>query len=148
MAARLVEPTLFGEGTGEVPGQPAVLLGSRCPDCATTVFPNQSMCPSCGSDEMAEVSLPERGELWGFTVQSFRPKPPYCGPDPFEPFGVGYVDLGDVVVESRLTNNDTNVLQKVSSVRSVLIKAFDDADGTAVLTYAFAPVEDERHDDE
>ena len=51
---------------------------------------------------MYEVALPATGSVWSCTVQRIRPKPPYEGPDDFEPFAVGYVDLGPVRVESRL----------------------------------------------
>ena len=44
----------------------------------------------------------DRGELWSWTIQHIQPKPPYRGPEPFEPFAVGYVDLGPVRVEARL----------------------------------------------
>jgi uncharacterized OB-fold protein len=53
---------------------------------------------------MARVELPDRGTLWTWTVQAFEPKPPYRAPESgFTPYGVGYVDLGEVIVESRLT---------------------------------------------
>ncbi len=51
---------------------------------------------------MFEAALPATGTVWSSTVQRIRPKPPYEGPDDFEPFAVGYVDLGPVRVESRL----------------------------------------------
>ena len=36
-------------------------------------------------------------------MQAIEPKAPYRAPDGgFAPYGVGYVDLGDVIVESRL----------------------------------------------
>jgi len=53
--------------------------------------------------EMADVTLPDRGVVWTWTVQRMAPKPPYRAPTAgFTPFAVGYVDLGDVLVESRL----------------------------------------------
>ena len=51
---------------------------------------------------MAAVALPNEGRLWSWTVQRLQPKPPYLGPEAFEPFALGYVDLGSVVVETRL----------------------------------------------
>jgi uncharacterized OB-fold protein len=52
--------------------------------------------------------LARRGTLWSWTIQRFRPKsPPYAGPEEFEPYGVGYVELpGEVRVEARLTESD------------------------------------------
>jgi uncharacterized OB-fold protein len=51
---------------------------------------------------MSPTALPRRGTLWSWTVQRSRPKPPYQGPDEFEPFAVGYIDLGPLRVEARL----------------------------------------------
>jgi uncharacterized protein len=77
------------------------LVGARCNSCGTHTFPVQASCPRCGSDTTA-VALPREGSLWSCTVQRTRPKPPYAGPDEFEPFAVGYVDLGPLRIESRL----------------------------------------------
>lgn len=141
MTSRLIDQTLFGDETGEEAGDGATLVGARCPDCSTVVFPRQDVCPACGRGGMRAEDLPTGGRLWGFTVQNFPPKPPFKGPVPFEPFGVGYVDLGDVVVEGRLTLNSPDELHEVDSVSSVLIPAYVDDDGTQVLTYAFSPEE-------
>ena len=62
---------------------------------------------------MAEHLLARRGRLWAWTTQGFPPpSPPYAGPagKDFVPFGVGYVELGDVKVEARLTESDPEVL--------------------------------------
>ena len=77
------------------------LRGGRCTACATHAFPCPAACPKCGS-EMDAAALPTGGAVWSWTVQRMAPKPPYRGPDPFEPFVVAYVDLGPVLVESPL----------------------------------------------
>ncbi|PNB52433.1 DNA-binding protein, partial [Pseudomonas sp. FW305-130] len=43
---------------------------------------------------------------WSYTVQRFRPKtPPYAGPEAFEPWALGYVELpGEIIIEARLTD--------------------------------------------
>lgn len=117
-----------------------VLAGARCPSCATTTFPFQEGCPRCGGAAMERIALPTTGTLWSFTVQNFPPKRPYRGYEPFEPFGVGYVDLGDVCVESRLTVNDPAALSLGMPMRLVTLPAFDDGD-VRVDTFAFAPEE-------
>jgi uncharacterized OB-fold protein len=132
---RLVDDSLFLDGA---------LRGAACPACGTTTFPIQDSCPRCGAGEMAEVALPHRGSLWSFTVQAFEPKPPYRGMGEFEPYGVGYVDLGPVVVECRLTVSDPAALAIGQPVELQLIPAFVDEDGTTVLTFAFAPAGNEQ----
>ena len=121
------------------------LIGSRCSDCGATTFPEQSYCPRCASTSMSEVLLPRTGSLWTWTIQSFRPKsPPYKGdetPETFEPYGVGYDDDGELLVEARLTENDPGRLQLGAEVELVLEPLYREADGTDVLTFAFRPVE-------
>jgi uncharacterized protein len=125
-----------GEGTAGV-----CLLGSACRSCGTTTFPRQASCPRCTRVDMDDRPLPRRGTLWSFTVQEFRPKPPYAGPAEFLPYGVGYVDLGGIViVEAILTENDPLVLSIGQQMELVLVPLRQDTDGTRVLTYAFAPV--------
>jgi uncharacterized OB-fold protein len=86
-------------------GTPPALLGSECAQCGTVTFPRQGACPRCTSTDVSDRRLSRRGTLWSWTVQRFRPKsPPYTGPEAFEPYGVGYIELpGEVRVEARLT---------------------------------------------
>ncbi|HWC68437.1 MAG TPA: OB-fold domain-containing protein [Acidimicrobiales bacterium] len=93
-----------GNPTTTVDGRP-YLVGGRCGECDTHVFPAQRGCPRCGG-RMADVALPPTGRVWSCTVQRTQPKPPYRGPAEFVPFAVGYVDLGPVIVETRLEGRD------------------------------------------
>lgn len=135
---RWVDPTLVMDADA---GEGIELAGARCPACATTAFPFQQGCSRCGGDAMQRIALPTTGTLWSYTVQYFEPKPPFRGLQPFEPYGVGYVDLGDVCVEARLTVNDPEALSLGMAMRLVTITAFLD-DEQPVTTFAFAPRED------
>jgi uncharacterized protein len=119
--------------TTVVDGQ-TCLLGARC-TCGTYTFPTQRRCPRCG-DDMVDTPLPAEGTLWTWTVQRIPPKPPYRGPDPFEPFAVGYVDLGVVKVESPLRGRAADDWQIGDAVR--LVAADPTADGI-VQAFAFEP---------
>jgi uncharacterized OB-fold protein len=55
---------------------------------------------------MSSLELPTDGEVWSWTVQRIAVKPPYAGPEPFEAYVVGYVDLGPLKVESPLFGHD------------------------------------------
>jgi uncharacterized OB-fold protein len=87
--------------------------------------------------------LPTRGTLWTFTTQEFLPKEPYASGETletFKPYGVGLVQLGDVVrVEGRLTEADPAKLEIGMPMRLVIVPFRVDPDGTEVLAYAFAP---------
>lgn len=128
---RLVDDSLF-VADAEQP----TLRGASCAACGTTTFPSQSSCPRCGGVEMHAAALPRTGHLWSFTVQGFPPKAPFRGS--YQPYGVGYVHLGPVIVAARLTEHDATRLAIGAAVELTLIPAFQDDDGTTVLTYAFA----------
>jgi uncharacterized OB-fold protein len=130
---RLVDDTLF------VTDAPLALRGAECARCRTVTFPVQSACPRCGSEEMNDIPLPRTGTLWSFTIQGFEPKRPYRGMEPFEPYGVAYVDLGPVIVETRLTVNDPAALHIGDPMHLSFVPVFRDDDGTTVLTFAFGP---------
>lgn len=126
------------------PAEEPQLIGSRCDDCAATTFPTQPRCPRCSGTRMSELLLPRRGTLVSWTTQGFPPILPYAG-DPtgasFEPFGVGLVQLDDVVrVEARLTESDPAKLEFGMDVELAIVPFYVDDAGDEVLTFAFAPV--------
>src|SRR5687767_2353612 len=104
---RTSPPRPVAEGLFTWPSDAPRLIGSTCVACGTTTFPRQASCPKCTGAETEPRELSPTGTLWSFTVQGFEPKPPYRGFEPFEPYGVGYVELpGEVIVETRLTEAD------------------------------------------
>ncbi len=121
---------------------PPRLAGSRCSGCGTVTFPATFSCPRCMGPTMAPYALPDRGTVWTWTVQGFAPKAPYVPPaGGFRPFPVGYVDLGEVLVEAHLLA-DAAQLRIGLPVRLVLEPTWE-ADGAPVVTYAFAPDEED-----
>lgn len=134
MATRAIAENLFEEGFAPR------LIGGRHRESGRHVFPFPVGMEAADYDR---VPLEPAGRLWSWTIQRFRPKsPPYAGPETFEPFAVGYVELaGQVIVETRLTNVAFDALTIGAPFRTVLIPFGEDADGTAVLTYAFEPAQ-------
>jgi uncharacterized OB-fold protein len=123
-------PELFASTT------PLRLAGCRCNACATVQFPVADQCAHCAHPDPEVIALPARGSLYTWTVQRFAPKPPYVIPDDgFVPFLVGYVDLGEVLVEGPLLVGDAEVDfgLEVSLVRYPV----SGADGA--WSYAFCP---------
>ena len=118
------------------------LIGSHCADCSATTFPVQARCPKCSGAAVSDVTLPRRGTLVAWTTQGFPPGAPYKGPTgkDFVPFGVGLVQLGDVIrVEGRLTENDPTKLQFGMDVELTMIPFATDAEGNELVTFAFQP---------
>jgi uncharacterized OB-fold protein len=126
------------------PAEDPQLIGGRCDECAAVTFPVQSRCPRCGRATMSELPLPRRGTLVSWTTQGFPPVLPYAG-DPtgksFVPFGVGLVQLDDVVrVEARLTESDPATLRFGMDVELAIVPFYVDEEGDEIMTFAFAPV--------
>jgi uncharacterized OB-fold protein len=125
------------------PADDPELLGGQCEGCGAVTFPVQSRCPRCGTQSMSELPLPRRGTLVSWTTQEFPPSVDYRD-DPtgqsFEPFGMGLVQLDDVVrVESRLTTCDPQELDFGMEVVLRIVPFYVDKDGNEVMTFAFAP---------
>jgi uncharacterized OB-fold protein len=118
---------------------PPRLAGSRCTTDGTVTFPAQRSCPKCAGDEMAPAELADTGTLWTWTVQAFEPKAPYRVPAAgFTPYGVGYIDLGDVIVEARL-GGDPAEYEIGMPMHLTLLPLWESEEGSTVVTYAFAP---------
>ncbi len=94
----MIADNLYSESGG--------LLGSQCQQCDEAFFPQVTSCANCSSEDIRQLSLGHRGRLWSWTVQRFRPKPPYKddkGPEEFEPYGVALVETDcGLLIKSRL----------------------------------------------
>ncbi|UUU28703.1 OB-fold domain-containing protein [Streptomyces sp. CA-210063] len=124
---------------------PPRLIGSECVACGLISFPAAADCVRCASQESRQRLLSDRGTLWTYTTQNFRPpSPPYDGPDAFEPYAVGYIELpGELLVEARLTEPDPEKLKVGQDMRLTLVPYAVRDDGTEVVTFAFTPMEKE-----
>lgn len=119
------------------------LVAGRRPETGEYLFPFPA---GHAAEGIERCRLPGEGILWTFTVQRIPPKsPPYAGvtdPAEFEPFGVGYVRLGDaLMVEGRIVG-DVNSLRPGLAMRSVLFD-LPTPEGGTFRTFAFQPMERE-----
>ena len=90
------------------PSEP-VLLGSECRRCGTVSFPRQNALPALHVDRrQPSAGSPAAARSGaGRSSASARSPRPTPGPEAFEPYGVGYIELpGEVRVEARLTESD------------------------------------------
>jgi uncharacterized OB-fold protein len=134
------------EGLFTGPSDDPRLIGACCTGCGLVTFPAGAACQRCGGAEFTEKLLSGRGTLWTFTTQNFRPpSPPYDGADTagtFQPYALGYVELpGEVMVEARLTEPDPARLAIGQPMRLAIVPYSLTADGTEVVTFAFAPAD-------
>src|SRR6516165_4307591 len=122
------------------PDESPQLIGGRC---GATTFPVQARCPRCSGGEMSELLLPRSGTLVAWTTQGFPPGAPYAGPagKDFVPFGVGLVQLGDVIrVEGRLTENDPAKIRFGQEVELTMVPFITQKTANEIVTFAFQPV--------
>ena len=130
-------------GISTWPDENPQLIGSQCGDCGATTFPVQHRCPRCSGGSMSELLLPRRGSLVAWTTQGFPPGAPFAGPTgkDFVPFGVGLVQLGDVIrVEGRLTENDPAKIRFGQEVELIMVPFATDGEGNEIVTFAFQAV--------
>jgi uncharacterized OB-fold protein len=71
------------------------LAGTKCANCKETSLGSNDVCPNCGSGAVETVTLEDHGTLWSYTIVRHKPPGDYRGPDPFQPFGMGLVELPD-----------------------------------------------------
>jgi uncharacterized OB-fold protein len=129
--SRPIAPGLFTE-TDSGPR----LVAGACPGCARFHFPATPSCPYCGHDACDERRIGATGTLFLYTTIATRP-PGYRGP---LPYGFGVVELPEGLrVVTRLTKSDPTRLRAGLAMRLVVEPLFTDDDGTAVLSWAFAP---------
>jgi uncharacterized OB-fold protein len=131
------------------PAEQPSLIGGRSSD-GRIIFPYRRHRIVGGvREELERVELPRRGTLWTFTTQRFRPpSPPYTGPEVFEPFAVGYVELpGALRVEARLTEADPAKLAIGQEMELRIVPFCTDEEGNQTMIYAFAPVTEGGHVD-
>ena len=118
------------------------LLGSRCRRCGEVIFPTNPFCPQCCEETTEVIRLGRQGSLYSFTVQRFKPPPPYRGPEPFVPYGVGIIELPEGVrVTSVLEESNPDRLKVGMQMELVVKVRYENADGNEVLGYEFKLVD-------
>jgi uncharacterized OB-fold protein len=77
--------------------------------------------------------------LWTFTIVRHRPPGDYRGPEPFEPFGLGLVEVAEGVRVMSPIRCEPGALRIGLSLTFVpYVRA--DPDGSEVVVFAFEPV--------
>ncbi|MBI2832271.1 MAG: OB-fold domain-containing protein [Chloroflexi bacterium] len=115
------------------------LNGSKCRKCGEVFLGKAIGCENCGSADMEELPLSKRGKLYTYTVIEHRPPGDYKGPDPFVPFGEGFVELPEGLrIVAPLTESKN--LKIGMDLELVVHKLFEDANGNEVIAYKFKPV--------
>ena len=121
------------------------LIGRRCGQCGTYVFPpRDGWCPNptCDAEELEEVALSRTGRVWSYTDARYQPPEPYVAADPFEPFALAAVELTEeqMVILGQVADGFTVAdLEVGTEVELVTEPLFEDDEGVH-LTWRWRPV--------
>lgn len=114
------------------------LTTTRCSDCGEVHFPPRIVCPSCHSEALEYVELPDTGELFAFsTVRAGAP----LGMEDEVPFVTGIVDLGEVRLSARIDGADYEDLSIGETVELSVVDIDGPADHERVF-FRFEPADD------
>lgn len=140
MATDAATPRPIAKGLFTWPDDPQ-LIGSRCERCGAVSFPQQDSCPRCTATDVVPHLLSRTGTLWTWTIQGFRPKsPPYEGPNEFQPYAVGYVELpGQLKVETILVDVAPEQLRIGMQMELAIVPFPSSVSDDPLVTFAFRP---------
>ena len=121
------------------------LVGAKCPECGTIVFPpRDGACPNpaCDSTELTRVPLSRRGRVWSYTENHYPPPPPYVSADPFEPYALAAVELADegIVVLGQVARGVHADSLRVGMEMQVGVEVLSHDDDHDSLVYVWEPV--------
>ncbi len=135
----------FKEGMMVLPtsdGDRGNLLGSKCKKCGEQFFIRRDICENCQGRELEDILLGNRGKLYAFSVMFYPAPPPYKPPDPFIPYGLGWIEMpGGTVLYSLLTENDPKKLKVGMDMELVFDKFGQDKEGNDIMICKFKPVD-------
>ena len=129
------------EGLFSETPQGARLLGTRCTVCGTHYFPRTPRCtnPKCRSEAVETAMLGPTGTLFSYTVQHYAPPAPFRYDQPFQPYGVGLVELEQGLRVVALLKMDPAYIKIGMPLELVIDRLASDERGRDVMTWKFAP---------
>lgn len=130
------------EGLFESTSQDPRLLGSKCKECGAVSFPRslRKHRPECVSHEAEDIRLSRRGILRSYTILHYQPPELFKGPDPFEPYAIGSLELMDGIEVFGIIKDCAFGDLKIDMPMEIIFdKLYSDPDGTERLTWKFRP---------
>lgn len=116
------------------------LAGTLCSACGETSLGTVIHCPNCGSSNVKGQPLSSRGSVWSYTVARHQPPGNYRGPEPFQPFGIGLVELPEGIRVMTRIDGDIGEL-RVGMPVDFTPYLRHDADGSIVVTFTYKRAE-------
>ena len=114
------------------------LIGERCASCGATFFPRNAVCLGCGSKDLEECKLADRGKVVTWTVVRNPPE----GFEKYAPYVVALVELEDgVQVLSQIVDVEPDEVETGMRVEAAFRRVREDGDsGIIEYGYKFRPV--------
>ncbi len=114
------------------------LIGSKCNSCGEVVFPANTRCPHCSSDNITEVFIGPRGKLYSFTI-IYQPAP--IGYKGTIPYGVVKVEMPEGLrITGHTTVNEPSKFKIGMDVELIVDNLFTDVNGNDIIGFKFKPV--------
>ena len=105
-------------------------------------FPRSLYCrnPDCTSGEVVEAGFGRAGTLFSWTVQVYKPPPPYRAEN-WEPYIIGLIDLPEGLrVMGLIVGSDASRIRIGMPLALTSCVLYHDDSGDEVATYAYRPV--------
>jgi len=115
------------------------LMGSRCRLCGEVFLGKAVACQQCQSEDMEDITLSCYGVLYTYTIIRNRPPGDYKGPEPFEPFAVGLVELPEGIRIVAPLRCQFEELRIGMELELSIEEFYTDEEGRTVLIYKFRP---------
>lgn len=111
------------------------LIGTKCSECGTSLFPPVAVCPECMSENVERLALSATGSLYSWSVVHAAPKGWRL------PYIAGYVDLPEGVRVFAHIEADPLALAFDMEVALCSAELGTDEEGRAVTGFAFRPAQ-------
>ena len=114
------------------------LIGERCTGCGAVYFPRNAVCLECGSTDLEEHKLADKGKIVTWTVVRNPPE----GYEKYAPYVVALVELDDgVQVLSQVVDVEPGEVEAGMRVEAAFRRVREDGDsGIIEYGYKFRPV--------
>jgi benzoylsuccinyl-CoA thiolase BbsA subunit len=112
------------------------LIGSQCNCCKDFSFPKSAICPTCLSEDIEEIGLSRRGNLYSYSVIHVGREKQNL------PYALGYIDLPEGVrIFAHLT--ETTGLQVDIPVEISIHKSGINENSEPIYQFSFTPIVEE-----
>ncbi len=109
------------------------LIGEKCTSCGATFFPRNAVCLECGSKDLDECQLADKGRVVTWTVVRNAPE----GFEKYAPYVVALVELDDGVrVLSQVVDVEPDEVESGMRVEAAFRRVREDGD-SGIIEYGY-----------